>query len=781
MTEATRLPRWSAGGSTRGGSGTGEAVVAVPDGVDPMAGTLGVPREAVLRGAYLAVIAAVSGESDLTVGCGDGAAPARALTVETHGRTWRDLIAADPSGAVATGAFDTTFGVDHDAALSVRPAGADLMIRYQTAAFDAEHIARFAGYLRTALDAICADPDVPHADVDLMSEVERRHQLDGLAGPQRTLPDARFHQLFAARAAEHPDTVAAICRDESWTYQRLDRAANRIAHALLDGGLRPEGVVAIAAERGLPWMAAIIGVFRAGGVYLPVEPDWPAARVAALLDQSGARLLLTEPGGHPALAGSPNVTGLAAVEILADERYADDDPGVPVGQHDAAYIYFTSGSTGLPKGATCEHLGMLNHLYAKIDDLRIGADDVVVQSTQASFDISLWQLIAALLVGGRTVIVPRQDALDVPRFLDLVVARQATVAQVVPSFLDVILDHVAKHPRDLGRLREVSVTGEAINRPLIARWFASFPAIRLINAYGATEVSDDTTHEIMSEPPPDDVVPVGRPLNNVWVSVLGPDDTLVPLGAPGEIVFAGIAVGRGYINDAMRTKEAFGLDPHRPGLRMYRTGDFGRWLPDGKLGFHGRRDEQVKISGIRIELGEVESRLLEHPKVRGGSVVAVAVPSIGKELVAFYTSAEELPADDVRDHLTIALPGGYVPKRIYQIAVMPLTANGKVDKKALISRALDEMPRQVTAVDLPVTPEERLLAETWAAVLDLPVDRIGRHDHFFELGGSSLAALRMVAALDGLVRLDEMISDPVLSALAARMERARLGQTQAPA
>lgn len=772
MSEMTRLPRWCAAP----GTGAHEYAVEVPLGIESLAIELDVPHVIVFLAAYLHVVGFVAGEDAVTVGYRDGAEPARQLSLEIDDGSWRDLVAAtasrcaDDLASRAPLGYDTTFGVDDAAPLSVRPAGTGLTIRYDASAFDAEHIARFASYLATTLTSMYADPGATRRAIDLLSGAERSHQIDGTNGPHRAIPDARFHQLFAAHAHNHPDAIAAICRDQVWTYGQLNRAANRIAHALLADGLQREGVVAVATERGLPWMAAIIGVFKAGGVYLPVEPDWPGARVASLVRQSGARIVLTESGGHPALDQCPGLLAHVAGEIPPDDRYSADDPTIDVAARDAAYIYFTSGSTGTPKGATCEHLGMLNHLFAKIDDLRIGADDVVVQSTQSSFDISLWQLIAALLVGGRTVIVPRRDALDVPHFLDLVVSQRATVAQVVPSFLDVILDHVQHHPRDLGRLREMSVTGEAITRPLIARWFGSFPSIRLINAYGATEVSDDTTHEIMTEPPPDEVVPVGRPLNNVAVSVLGPGDDLVPLGSAGEIVFSGICVGRGYINDEARTKEAFGADPHRPGTRMYRTGDFGRWLPGGKLGFHGRRDEQVKIHGIRIELGEVESRVLEHPQVRASSVVAVPVPGLGKELVAFYTAAEDLAPDAVRDYLARVLPPGYVPKRLYQILALPLTANGKVDKKSLIRRALEGAPATTATGDLPATPTEQRIARTWATVLDVPLDRIGRNDHFFELGGSSLAALRMVAALDGLVALVDVIGEPVLGALAARVD-----------
>lgn len=778
ITEITRLPRWCA----HPGDGFGEVVSGLPEAAGRAAQTLGVGLSSVLFTAYVRVIAALTVESEVVVGYRAGG-PLRSLRIALDGLTWRELVQsvdkalADGSGAaevpgaepdtVFETVFETVSGFEDGAALAVRSVGDALHVRFRRSEFDAEHAGRIAGYLVRVLEAVDADPEAEHADVELLSAAERDHQLNGMNGPVFELPDARFHELFSARAAEHPDRTAVVCRDEQWSYGRLDRASNRIAHALLADGLEHGGVVALAAERGLPWAAAVIGIFKAGGVFLPIEPDWPAARVTGLIGHSGARHVLTEPGGHAAGADRPDAAWLVAADIVDDLRYPDGAPGVRVAERDVAYIYFTSGSTGSPKGATCEHLGLLNHLHAKVRDLRITAGDTVLQSAQASFDISLWQLVAGLLVGARTVILPRQQTLDVQRFIELITERDVTVAQVVPSYLDVLLDHLARHPGGLGRLREVSVTGEAITKALIARWFERLPDIRLINAFGATEVSDDTTHEIFTEPPPDDIVPVGLANINVLVSVLGPDDKLVPLGSPGEIAFSGVMVGRGYVNDPVRTAEVFVEDPLRPGVAMYRTGDFGRWLPGGKLGFHGRRDEQVKIRGIRIELGEVESRLLEHPAVRAGSVVTVPVPGAGRELAAFYTSPDGPTADELRAYLLEVLPAGYVPARLYELGALPLTANGKVDKKSLIRRALDELPRQAAAADRPATPTEARIAEAWAAALDVPVDRIGRKDRFFALGGTSLGALRMVAALEALVRLDQVIADPELGELAA--------------
>ncbi len=309
-----------------------------------------------------------------------------------------------------------------------------------------------------------------------------------------------------------------------------------------------------------------------------------------------------------------------------------------------------------------------------------------------------------------------------------------------------------------------------MSKNLVNRWFARYPDIKLVNAYGATEASDDTTHEIMSRPPDEELTPVGRPVVNVTVYIVGPDDTLVPLGAPGEIVFSGICVGRGYINDPARTAEAFADDPFRPGNRIYRTGDFGRWLPTGSLEFHGRRDEQVKVNGIRIELGEVEARILDHPRVLAAAVIITPLPGMGKSLVAFYETDGGLTADELRDYLRGQLPATSMPARLFAIDRLPLNPNGKVDKKVLIARAQD-IAAEAGTEQRPLTPTESRIAAAWAAALSLPVEQIGGDDHFFEIGGGSLSALRMVAQLDGLITLQQLISHPVLSELAAIVDK----------
>lgn len=625
-----------------------------------------------------------------------------------------------------------------DSVLRVDVTGRTLRLRYRTDVLDREAAARIAGYHLTALTT--------PMHRSLLSEAELRFQLEELAGPSRALPDRRVHELFEQQAAAHPDTVAAVHEDQEWTYGELNSRANRIGRALLAHGLRPEGVVAVIMERNLDWLAAMLGVLKAGGVYLPIEPHFPQGRVRAILTRADYDLILSE----------------ESVAAAYDETHDDSDLGVRVTADQLAYIYFTSGSTGEPKGAMCEHAGFLNHVLAKLDDLDIGPGQVVAQTAPQCFDISLWQLLAALVVGGRTLLIGQETILDVARFVDTIERGRVNVLQVVPSYLEAVLAELEHRPRELPHLRRVSVTGEAVKKELVQRWFATRTGIPLVNAYGLTETSDDTNHEVMDRVPDEDRVPLGRPIANVRIYIVDEQLVPVPLGAPGEIVFSGVCVGRGYVNDPERTKAAFTEDPYRPGERLYRSGDHGRWLPDGKLEFLGRRDSQVKIRGFRVEIGEIENALLRVPGVRDGAVVVR-----GTQLVAFCTGPAPVDAGVVREKLADSLPAYMVPAVVHWRERLPLTANGKTDRRTLTALAGELDAR----TDAPSTPVEHRVAAAWAEVLGIPADRIGRHDHFFDRGGTSLAAVKLAIALDRAVTLKDVTRHPVLADLADLLDR----------
>jgi amino acid adenylation domain-containing protein len=787
------IPRWT----LRPVMGVAEHLVTVPADLVTrlrgLAGELGVPLSSVLLAAHAKVLAALSGEAEVVTGYGATAADAALpcpLTAKAD--SWRKLVLdtyRSESGltshqnlGIAGPSFETVFdptGAGGDLAgdivlaVGISPRARHLVVRfrYRTHVLDADAAARIAGYHLTALALIAADPDAEHGRQSLLSAEEHDLQIDGLAGPHRVLPDARAHDLFEARVAAHPDAVAAIHGDRCWTYQDLNVRANRLGRALLARGLGRESVVAVVTERNLDWMAAVLAIFKAGGVYLPIEPHFPADRIATMLSRADCRLVLTEPGSTTTLDKA--LDSLAGVQTLfVDEAYeeghGDGDLGIDVTPDQLAYIYFTSGSTGEPKGAMCEHAGMLNHLYAKIDDLEISAADVVAQTAPQCFDISLWQLISALLVGGRTLLVEQDVILDVERFVDTLVDRKVAVVQVVPSYLEAVVSYLESRPRPLPDLRCVSVTGEALKKELTRRWFTAQPGIKLLNAYGLTETSDDTNHALMDRPPDGEQVPLGRPIGNVRVYVVDEYLSPVPLGAPGAIVFSGVCVGRGYVNDPERTRLAYMADPHHEDHRLYRGGDYGRWRPDGTLEFLGRRDSQVKIRGFRIEIGEIENTLLGVPGVRDGAVVIVERSDQSKQLVAFYTG-EPFEIEVLRDRLGASLPGYMVPSAFQWQASLPVNANGKIDRRALtaLAGACDATDEHH---DGPRTPTEQRLATAWAEVLGIPLDQIGRTDDFFELGGTSLSAVKLVIALDRAVSLSDVPNHPVLADLAVLLD-----------
>ncbi|WP_236063875.1 non-ribosomal peptide synthetase [Streptomyces poriferorum] len=788
--------------------GTSVVEAAVPEalvtGLDRLTASMGVRPTSPMLAAHAKVLAALTGETTVTTGYAAGVAsgplPCR---LTTGGTSWRKLVLhADRTesellahkdfpvdalrselGLPATTpavVFDPA-GVSEpvrDAVLEVavlrRSGGLVLRLRYATEVLDEASATRIAGYHLTALRLIATGPDAAHGRQSLLSPEELRHQTDGLAGPRRELPDLRFHELFAQQARAHPDAVAAVHGDRQCTYQDLDRRANRLAHALLDSGLGRQDVVAVVTERNLDWLAAVLAVLKAGGVYLPVEPHFPADRIATMLTRAGCARVLTEPGSTTtldrALDSLPGVR-TAFIGTLCEEDHQESDPCVPVGPEDLAYVIFTSGSTGAPKGAMVEHAGMLNHLFAKIDDLRIGEDDVVAQTAPQCFDISLWQLLAALLTGGRTLLVGQEAVLDVRRFVDTLADGRAGVLQVVPSYLDAVLAFLERHPRELPRLRCVSVTGEALKKGLVRRWFATVPGTELVNAYGLTETSDDTNHAVMDRVPETESVPLGRPVRNVRVYLLDEHLSPVPLGAPGAIAFSGLCVGRGYINDPDRTRAVFLADPFHPGERLHLGGDYGRWLPDGQLEFLGRRDSQVKIRGFRIETGEIENALLRAPGVRDGAVVVTERAGRGRHLTAFYSGARPLRADVLRDLLAATLPAYMLPSVFHWQETLPLTANGKIDRRELTARAAASDPvAHEEGGEPPRTPTERRVASVWAEVLGVPADRVGRRDNFFDRGGTSLSAVRVAISLDREVSLKDLVRHPVLTDLASLVD-----------
>jgi amino acid adenylation domain-containing protein len=445
---------------------------------------------------------------------------------------------------------------------------------------------------------------------------------------------------------------------------------------------------------------------------------------------------------------------------------------------DLAYVIFTSGSTGKPKGAMVEQRGMLNHMFGKLSSLEIGADDVLAQTASPAFDICVWQFLSALLVGARTVVLEDAVAFDPERLLAAVERENVSVLQTVPSMMRSLLD-ACDDAVSLRTLRVLVPTGEALGTRLSQDWLERFPAIPLVNMYGPAECSDDVTwHAIRTRPADGSTIPIGRPTANNRIYILDRRMQPVPIGVKGEICVDGIGVGRGYLHDAAQTAKAFPAHPlGRPG-RFYRTGDVGRLRPDGVIEFHGRVDFQVKVRGFRIELAEIESALARCEGVSEAVVVAREDAPGDKRLVA-YLAGSPPDASALRQQLGAQLPDYMVPAAFVTLPRLPTTPNGKIDRKSLPAPDLAALSGRPYAA--PEGEIEAALADIWQALLGIA--RVGRHDHFFELGGSSLLASQVVVRVRKQLGMDvalmQVFQAPVLHELADGLVQSELRKFEA--
>ena len=676
-----------------------------------------------------------------------------------------------------------------DLTLSVVEVGRALSasFQYNTDLFDAATIARMKGHYQNVLESIVRDPEQKVADVPLLTSSERRQLLIEWNSTRADLPrDQCFHQLFEAQVERTPDKVAAVFKDENLSYQQLNRRANRLARELVKQEIGPSRIVAVLSERNLDLLTAMIAVFKAGGSYLPLDPGYPAKRLMYVLDRSKATLVLTTSTLIPTLTqalASTSSEGFPLVlqieELLWQEQ---DEQNLPARctPGDLAYVIYTSGSTGEPKGAMIEHRGMLNHLYAKVTDLHLVSTDSIAQTASQCFDISVWQFLAALLVGGRVHIFNDEITHDPAQLLEQTRCQGISILEVVPSLLREMLDEIRRDGVSELSLRWLILTGETLSPDLCRQWLHYYPIVPLLNAYGPTECSDDVTHYLLDRPPAADVtrIPIGRPIANTRLYVLDSQMHPVPIGVTGELYIGGIDVGRGYLNDAKRTDEVFVPDPfvQKAGARLYKTGDLAYYRPDGNLLFLGRTDHQVKIRGFRIELDEIEAVLGQHPVVQE-TVVMAREDAPGERLLVAYVVAKQPaapPISELRSFLQEKVPDYMVPSVFVFLDSLPLTPNGKVDRRALPMPDTSEPPLEETFV-APRTDDEEVLANIWGEVLGL--ERVSIHGNFFELGGHSVLAARLIfrvrEALQIALPLHSLFQNPTVAGLAEAISNAR--------
>ncbi|MBW7477118.1 amino acid adenylation domain-containing protein [Paenibacillus oenotherae] len=644
-------------------------------------------------------------------------------------------------------------------------------IQYDALRFKQTTIETIASALCRLLDQFLHHPDLSVNQLELVAE-EEKHQITNQFN-QTDTPYASHlsaSRLFERIASEHPGRTAVVSGEFRLTYAELNERANRLAHVLADKGVGPDVIVALIADRTAERIIAMLAILKAGGAFLPVDPSYPAERIAYMLQDSGAGLAIADMKYTSLLPEELHVLDLqdAADEEKGSSENLQADPSP---EH-LAYMIYTSGSTGLPKGVMLQHRGLAALKETFSQELAITPEDAIVQFASPSFDASVWEMFMALHTGAELHMVPEDTVNSFEAFASYLHANGITVVTLPPNYLAYL------NPEDTGSLRMVITAGSAVSSELVRKWSAE---IEFINAYGPTEAticatmwsSKGTRSRFENGREFENgTVPIGTPILNNRIYILNHEHQHMPLGLAGELYISSPGIARGYRNREELSREKFVADPYRTGSRMYGTGDMARWLPDGNIEYLGRLDDQLKIRGFRIELGEIENRLSAYSGLTQGVVIARQEEG-GAVLYAYYVSEDAISTPELRAFMSEQLPDYMIPSFFYRMDQLPLTPNGKVDRKALPD------PEQFTANssaaegdDAPSTRFEEELLQIWKKTLRR--DGIGVRENFFEIGGHSLKAMTMIsdiyAAFGRQVTISQFMEAPTIEALARIIE-----------
>jgi amino acid adenylation domain-containing protein len=607
---------------------------------------------------------------------------------------------------------------------------------------------RIGEYIRTALEglveALEKAPATAIGSLEILSAEERIHLLYGWNDTAVPVAESTLPELFEAQVIKTPEAVAVVYEEQSLTYAELNRRANQLAHLLRERGVVPETIVGLCVERSLEMVVGLLGILKAGGVYLPLDPSYPAARLEFMLEDARPLCVITAGAAVDVVPSSTPVLRLEDQTIQQQlQKQPRENPRHDLKPGHSAYVIYTSGSTGKPKGAVIEHQGVVC-LFAWMQwAYPLGAEDALLQKSTLSFDASISEFFWTFFAGAKLV-VARPDEHKNPVYIaDTIRRNNITVIKFVPLMLQAFLEQA--NGKESSCLKHVTCAGEALSSTLAQRFQSQLPNTTLHNLYGPTESTINATAWTYS---PDGLEanatpPIGRPIWNTQVYVLNGYLHPVPLGVAGELYIAGAGLARGYLNRPELTSERFIASPYgEPGSRMYRTGDVARYRADGNVEYLGRADDQVKIRGFRIELGEIESALSSHASVSQCAVVAREDEPGDRRLVAYVVAAagSGIEVGELRRYLGRRLPEYMVPAAFMELESLPLSPNGKLDRKQL--PAPDWKSKEYEA---PVGETERVVAEVFAEVLKL--ERAGREDNFFEQGGHSLLATRLVSQI----------------------------------
>ncbi|MCS9306407.1 non-ribosomal peptide synthase/polyketide synthase [Pseudomonas aeruginosa] len=608
-------------------------------------------------------------------------------------------------------------------------------LTYATDLFEARTVERMARHWQNLLRGMLENPQASVDSLPMLDAEERYQLLEGWNATAAEYPLQRgVHRLFEEQVERTPMAPALAFGEERLDYAELNRRANRLAHALIERGVGADRLVGVAMEGSIEMVVALMAILKAGGAYVPVDPEYPEERQAYMLEDSGVQLLLSQ--SHLKL---PLAQGVQRIDLdQADawlENHAENNPGIELNGENLAYVIYTSGSTGKPKGAGNRHSALSNRLCWMQQAYGLGVGDTVLQKTPFSFDVSVWEFFWPLMSGARLVVAAPGDHRDPAKLVALINREGVDTLHFVPSMLQAFLQD--EDVVSCTSLKRIVCSGEALPADAQQQVFAKLPQAGLYNLYGPTEAAIDVTHWTCVEEGKD-AVPIGRPIANLACYILDGNLEPVPVGVLGELYLAGRGLARGYHQRPGLTAERFVASPFVAGERMYRTGDLARYRADGVIEYAGRIDHQVKLRGLRIELGEIEARLLEHPWVREAAVLAVD----GKQLVGYVVLESE--GGDWREalaaHLAKSLPEYMVPAQWLALERMPLSPNGKLDRKALPA---PEVSVAQAGYSAPRNAMERTLAEIWQDLLG--VERVGLDDNFFSLGGDSIVSIQVVS------------------------------------
>ncbi|MDZ5722855.1 non-ribosomal peptide synthetase DhbF [Bacillus sp. SXabc123] len=687
--------------------------------------------------------------------------------------------------SVGSAKFDLTLEISENRLADGTPNGLEGLLEYSTDLFKRETAQALADRLMRLLEAAESDPDQQIGNLDILAPEERSNMATDWQNVSEKIPHASLPEQFEKQAALSPDAIAVVYEDQSLSYAELNERANRLARMLISEGVGPEQIVALALPRSLEMAVGLLAVLKAGAAYLPLDPDYPADRIAFMLEDAQPAFIMTNTKAAEHIPPAENVPKIVLDDPKLSEKlntYPAENPNnadriQPLSPLNTAYVIYTSGSTGVPKGVMIPHQNV-TRLFAATDHwFHFSSDDIWTMFHSYAFDFSVWEIWGPLLHGGRLVIVPHHVSRSPEAFLRLLVKEGVTVLNQTPSAFYQFMQAEREQP-DLGQalsLRCVIFGGEALELSRLEDWYNRHPENRpqLINMYGITETTVHVSYieldRSIAALRANSLIGCGIPDLGVYVL----DERLqpVPPGVAGELYVSGAGLARGYLGRAGLTAERFIADPFGPpGTRMYRTGDVARLRADGSLDYVGRADHQVKIRGFRIELGEIEAALLQHSQLEDAAVIVREDQPGDKRLAAYVipSSEETLDTAELRKYAAERLPDYMVPSAFVTIKELPLTPNGKLDRKALPA---PDFAAAVTGRG-PRTPQEEILCDLFMEVLHLP--RVGIDDRFFDLGGHSLLAVQLMSrireALGVELSIGNLFEAPTVAGLAERLE-----------